>query len=146
MAFVMFTFMKYSQGFSPPLEEAPGAFGVVAILFKHFDLLALFQINLAVFIIIASIYFLKLHAWARTALEVVSWLGLTYIVGFGIFWLTAWISASVSMSGGKAPSSESLVFGIFGAVMGVVVIAVYATPLIVIIKFLRGKTIREAVR
>jgi len=146
MALAMFTFIKYSSGgaFAPPPSDELGPFGLAALLMEHFDLLALFQINIAVFIIISSIYFLKLRSWARTALEVVSWLGLTYVVGFSLFWIASWIFMSSSGPRGQGASAEPLIFGIFGAIMGIVVMAVYAAPLIAIIWFLRGKTIREA--
>jgi hypothetical protein len=78
--------------------------------------------------------------------EVITWLGLVYVVGFGIFglimWITTFSSEWVSEGGASGPLSG---FGIFLAVMISVVTSCCAVPLIAIIKFLRGRTIREAV-
>jgi hypothetical protein len=107
-------------------------------------LIAMVQGVLAIFVIIVSIQFLSLRRWARTALEVITWLGLAYVVGFGIFALIEWITTGsriwVSEGGASGPLSW---FGIFLAVMISVVTICCAVPLVVIIKFLRGKTIRE---
>lgn len=129
---------------SPP-EELPGMHGVIWRLFQYFHIFAAVQILLAALIIVAGIHFLKLRAWARTCLEVVSWLGLTYVLGFGAFWLFMWVSMSTQI--GEIPEPfPGDAFAWVGVMMGIVVITTSAVPLIVVIKFLRGATIRNAVR
>ena len=146
MGFVAFSFMQDIKGERPPTpEDTPFPFGVMDVVFQHFDLLALAQVALAAFIIIASIQFLRLRRWARTALEVIAWLGLVYIVGFGIFWVTSWISITSGIPATEGASGPPPLFNVFGAVMGSMVMLFWAIPLVVIIAFLRGKTIREAV-
>jgi hypothetical protein len=146
MGFVAFTFMQHMKGERPPIPEgAPFQFGVMDVVFQHFGIIALAQVALAAFIIIASIQFLRLRRWARTALEVIAWLGLVYIVGFGIFWVTSWISITSGIPVTEGAPGPPPLFGLFGAVMGSMVALVWAVPLVVIIAFLRGKMIREAV-
>jgi hypothetical protein len=100
---------------------------------------------IAIFVIIASIQFLMLRRWARTALEVIAWLGLVYVVGFSIFRLIMLITTSLISSMWVSEGGASYPFGIFLAVMISVVAICCAVPLIVIIKLLRGKTIRGVV-
>jgi hypothetical protein len=145
MGFAAFSFMKQTTGGIPPVpEDIPGQLGVMQFVFQHFELIAMVQVALAIFIIIASIQFLRLRRWGRTALEVIAWLGLVYVVGFGIFWVASWIGITSSIPLTEGTSGPPPMFGIFGAIMGSVVALIWAVPLVVIIIFLRGKTIRGA--
>lgn len=103
---------------------------------RIFPLLTLAQVGLASVGVVAGVKLLKLQAWARAALEGLTWLFLTFTVGFGVFWVITW--CSTSSRGG--PSG----FEILGAVMGVVSLAFYGVPMGVVLKFLRGKTVKEA--
>jgi hypothetical protein len=146
MGFAAFTFMKQTAGGLPPLsEDIPGQLGIMKFVFQYFELIAIVQVAFAIFVMIASIQFLRLRRWARTALEVIAWLGLVYIVGFGIFWVTSWISITSGIPVTEGAPGPPPLFGLFGAVMGSMVALVWAVPLVVIIAFLRGKMIREAV-
>lgn len=146
MSFMSFTAIRdmEGKGFRIVIDNLAAPFKAISAIFQYFDLLAVSQILLGIFLVIASIEFLELHAWARTALEILSWLGLILVVGSGIFWVICWISitASASMPGGTArlPGMSNLV----GLAVGTAITAVWALPLIVVIKFLRGKTIRDA--
>jgi hypothetical protein len=145
MGFAVFSFMKQSAGGAPPVpEDIPGQLGVLKIAFQHFELIAMVQCALAIFIIIAGIQFLRLRRWARIALEVVAWLGLVYVVAFGIFWVVSWLGITSSIPITEGAPGPTPLFGIFGAVMGSVVALCWAVPFVVIIIFLRGKTIKEA--
>lgn len=87
-----FSVMQHMGGERPSIpEEAPFQFNVMEVIFQHFGLLAIPQVVVAILIIITSIQFLRLRRWASTTLEVIAWLGLVYVVGFGIFWVTSWI-------------------------------------------------------
>jgi hypothetical protein len=142
MAFAVFSLQK-GEPFQPGPGQREGPGAIVELLFRHFDLLALFQINLAVFILVASIFFLKLYAWARTALEVVSWLGLAYVIAFTVFFVVLTVAGIFGRNSGPG-GTEELLFTVFATVTSVVVMAFYGVPLGVIIWFLRGKTVREA--
>ena len=145
MGFAAFSFMQQlGEEMPPTFEGAPFQFGVMEVIFQHFGLIAMVQVALAVFILIASIQFLRLRRWARTALEVIAWLGLVYIVGFGIFWVASWLDITSSIPVTEGTSGPSSIFDIVGAIMGSVVALAWAVPLVVIIILLRGKTIRGA--
>ena len=140
--------MKAMAGGNMPLpaENAPAPFRFMARIFRHFDVLAYFQIALASFIMLAGYYFLKLRNWARAALEVVSWLGAAYIIGFGIFWITAWTGATATMPAAEQVPELPRLFSIFGVIMGAVVTISMAAPIGVAVWYLRSKTVRDAVR
>jgi hypothetical protein len=145
MGFLAFTAIKQKVGDMPPIaSELPNQFRIMSIIFRSFGMLALLQIALAIFVLIVSIQFLRLRTWARSALEIIAWLGLLYVVAFGIFWIASWIGiTSVLPSSAGAPEPSPL-FSIFGAIIGLFVTVVWSVPFAVIIMFLRGKVIREA--
>ena len=144
MGYIAYTSMQKMSGGVPPASAGmPNSFQLMAIVFQHIELLTTVQVTFGVFIIFAGIYFLKLRPWARAALEVVSWLGLVYVLGFGIFALVSWISMSAKMPASPGAQGAPLMFNIMGMVTGLIVMAVWAVPIVVIIKFLRGSTIRD---
>jgi uncharacterized protein YneF (UPF0154 family) len=146
IAFIAFSYMKQIAEEMPPIaQELPNQFRVMRIIFQNFGILALLQVAFAVFVLMASLYFLQLRRWARSALEIVAWLGLVYVVGFGIFWVASWINITSSFPASQVPSGLSPMFNIIGAIMGGVVTVIWAVPLVIIIIFLRGKTIKDAV-
>jgi hypothetical protein len=145
MGFAAFTFMKQTAGGLPPVpEDIPGQLGIMKFIFQYFELIAIVQVAFAIFVMIASIQFLRLRRWARTALEVITWLGLVYAVGFGIFWVVSWIGITSNIPITEGTVGPSPKFNMVGAVMGSVITLCWAVPLVVIIIFLRGKTIRRA--
>jgi hypothetical protein len=146
IGFLAFTAIKQKVGEMPPIADVlPHQFRIMNIIYRSFGILALLQVALAIFVLIASIQFLRLHKWARSALEIISWLGLVYVVGFGIFWVVSWIGITSGLPSSVGPSAPSPMFSIFGAVMGFFVALVWSVPFVVIIIHLRGKMIREAV-
>jgi len=109
---------------------------------RKVELFAAVQAGLAIFVMVSGRFFLKLRSWARTSLEAVSWLGLVYVVGFGIFFGITFIRTFAS---GEVQGGPPFVFiAIVVPIMLVVTVGVYAVPLGVIIWFLRGETIRGA--
>jgi hypothetical protein len=115
----------------------------VPLLLRYFRLLCALQIVLAALLVVSAVQFLRLRAWARTVLEAAMWLGLTCVIGFGIFWVVNWLS----MSGGFAASGEPPdAFTLFGAIMGSVVTLVFAVPCVIFIWLLRGAAVRQAMR
>lgn len=145
LGFMAFSFMKQISEEMPPIsEELPNQFRIMRIIFQNFGIIALLQVAFAIFVMIASIQFLKLRRWARNALEIIAWLGLVYVVGFGIFWVVSWINITSHFPVSEIPSEPPPMFNIIGAIMGCVVTAAWTAPLIIIIIFLRGKTIKDA--
>jgi hypothetical protein len=117
---------------------SPDAQQSVPALFRFFPLLAIVQIGVAAFGIISGINFLKLRLWSRNALEILSWLVLLFAIGFMMFWLTNWFSMT--------SSQEPVGLSIMGAVMGVVVMAIYGVPFAIMLKFLRGDKVKTAIK
>jgi len=108
----------------------------VQAIFRFFPLLAVSQIGVGVLGLVSGINFLKLKSWSRKVLEVISWLLLMYVVGFGIFWVFSW----VSMTSGDGPTG----FDMMGTVIGVVITAIYIVPLGIMLKYLRGDKVKNA--
>lgn len=144
MGYIAYISMKKMGGDIPPVTpDMPGSFQRMAAVFQHIGLLIAVQVALGVVVIFAGIYFLKLRPWARTALEVFSWLGLVYVIGFGIFALVSWVGMSSKMLIESSAQGAPPMFDIMGIIIGVVAIGAWAVPIIVIIKFLRGPKIRD---
>lgn len=105
-------------------------------MIKIFPLLAIVQIGVAVLGLVSGIKFLKFEAWSRSTLEGLTWILLIFILGFMVFWEFNWIS----MTSDNDPGS----FGIMGAIMGVVITAIYVIPTGIMLKYLRGPKVRNA--
>jgi hypothetical protein len=86
----------------------------------------------------AGLKFLDLKSWARTVLEVLTWILLVYTVGFGCFWVYTWISQHLS----RRLSGRAIVFG----AAGILVTCVFAVPLAIMLRYLRSQRIRGVLR
>jgi hypothetical protein len=106
-------------------------------VFKYFPLIAISQIGIAVLGFISGLKFLKLVSWSRSVLEVLTWLLLLFIVGFGILMEFNWISVT-SDHGPRG-------FDFMGAGMVFVIIGSYSVPLGIMIKYSRGEKVRNAI-
>ncbi|HUT55564.1 MAG TPA: hypothetical protein VM658_19390 [bacterium] len=113
----------------------------VPAIFRYYRLLVFLQFLVAAFIIFAAYNFLMLRAWGRTAIEVINWLGLGYILGFGIYWLISWANMSSKFPAGHGPPAG---FAALGIVMGILVFVTLGVPLGVMIHFLRSAPVRAA--
>jgi uncharacterized membrane-anchored protein len=94
------------------------------------------------FVWYSGVNFLRLRAWARTSVETISWLALVIFLGIGVYFITLFIRLPEVFFFSGFPSPSPVPLGpVALAICGMAVVV-----LIVIISFLRGKTIREAVR
>src|SRR5882724_2973642 len=73
-------------------HDVPIQFKLAQIVFDHLGSMLIVQFLVALLAIVSGIYLLRLHPWARTAIEILSWLAFIYSVGFGIYWVYMWIS------------------------------------------------------
>lgn len=146
MGLVALSMMRETTGGRlPPLPpDAPAMLRVLYGLMPYFWLLARLQIAFALFVLFAALQFLRRRAWARAALESVAWLGVVFTVGFALIWAATWVSMMSTVPAQPGAPSPTF-FTILGVVVAVVVAAIWATPLVVILVFLRGRTIRDAV-
>ncbi len=106
-------------------------------IFKIYPLIALLQVGIGVLGLVSGMNFLKLKPWARYGLQVLTGLLLVFVLGFMVFWEFSW----VSMTSNHDPPG----FGIMGAVMGVLITGIYGVPLGIMLKYLRGPQVRNAI-
>ena len=130
---------------APKLDSnLPSEFGLLGFVLENIGLLIALQCVVVLISIWAGASLLRLRAWAKVAIEGLSWLGLLYIVGFGVYWLSVWFSIGGRMSGDSGESGLDMVQTI-GAVTGVVVTLTFAVPLGVMVWYLRGREVRDAI-
>lgn len=120
-----------------PPEEIPWEFTFVLSMLRYAGIWMSVQMAIAVLALVAGIQFLRRRAWARTALEVVTWVGVAQVGLVGLSWL--WMATGFSSKTGAGGP------GLMIGVVLIVMFAVFAAPFVVILAFLRGRTIREAV-
>jgi hypothetical protein len=99
---------------------------------------AVAQIAVAAVGFVSGINFLRLKAWSRISLEILTWLLLAFVVGFGIYWEYSWLSMT-SQAGSRGA-------GLVGAIMGPLVMGMYGVALVIMLKYLRGDRVKEALR
>jgi hypothetical protein len=126
------------------LYQYPGQMRSLLVLFNYSQLTMLPTMAIAIFVIIAGIFFLKLHAWARDALEVVSWLTIGYRIGTAVFFMVFWRNILAQMPFPQAGPGLGLIMGPYGTFMTLISTAMHVVPLAVIIYVLRSKDVTEA--
>jgi hypothetical protein len=144
MALLAYSMLKKMGGGQPLPLEMPTGVESMMFLLKHLGLLVFLQLAVSFITLVAGIAFLRLRAWARTAIEAITWLSLVYVVGFGFYSVYSWTRISGNIHMGAAPVDTGA-FTIVGLLIAVLLIAVFAVPLIMMIRSLRGQEIRGAV-
>lgn len=141
-----FAYSMMGQMGQPPAfpSDMPGGFVLMTAAFQYFGVLLVLQTVVAILAVWAGIALLQLKAWARTAVEALSWLSLVCCVGFGIFWIYLWVSMTGRMPKTAAPVDIGM-FQMLGAAMGAVVTVAFAVPLWIMIRYLRGTEVRTAI-
>jgi hypothetical protein len=111
-------------------------------LFDAFWVVGALQLLIAAVMISAGVGLLRLRPWGRTGAEVLAWLGLVYNVSFGTLWCWTLIemTRNVPREAGAAGAIPMIMLA-----FGVVMIVAFCVPLVVIIRVLRGKTVRNAI-
>lgn len=149
MGFFSYTMMQeMSGGQAFPSElppDVPGSFKPMMVIFSNFQIIAALQVFIAIIAIVSGIQFLKLRSWARTTLEGLTWLSLTYIIVFGLYWIYMWVSMTGSIpQEHMQPGMEY--FKYFGVIMGTIVNLIFGAPLVIMLIKLRGSVIRNVVK
>jgi len=96
-----------------------------------------------VFAIDAAAMFLKMRRWAWISLRIISWMGLVTIAGGHVIIVIVLIQSAADSGAGRIYAWPVAVY-VSGAVAKAVEMIVYGAALIVIVKYLRSKTVREA--
>ncbi len=122
-----------TEAADPAIEEPR----TTAVLFLELGLLPAFQTVFGLVALVAGSQLLKLRAWARNALEWAAWGGVAFMTGDELFNLATWIRRSSS-----TPTVSYYAIGILSA-LGM--LALWIAPLLFLIRFLRGKVVKNAV-
>ncbi len=117
--------------------------GIRMAVSNYILMLTLVQSALSVAAIIAGVYFIKLRAWARGMLELLTWLTLFSVVATGFFWVPLWMAASNDLLP-RDGTVDIHKFKMIGAAAGGIVVIITAIPLVAMIRALRGKAVRQA--
>lgn len=124
-------------------EDAPWGATFVFTIAEHYDVVFFLQLIFAIFVLIVSIQFLNLRAWARTVLEIMCWIFLGIgIVSVVIMWSSVLLMPSYDQG---YHDYTRWVMPSFLGIFGVILLVMYIVPLVVFIYVLRTKAVREAV-
>lgn len=134
-------------GSALPTSIAPG--GVPAdlelmnTLLSNMGVLVWTQVAIGALSIYAGAQFLKLRPWARTAIEVLTWVSLVYVIVNGVYFLYMWESMVTDLSKQMLMDSDAL--RITGYVTVFTLTVIFAVPLGFMIKYLRAPVVRQAI-
>ncbi len=112
-------------------------------LLRNMGVLVWTQVAIGALSIYAGAQFLKLRPWARTAIEVLTWISLVYVLVNGVYFLYMWESIVTDLSKQILMDGDAL--RITGYVTVLTLIVAFAVPLWVMIKYLRGPAVRRAI-
>ncbi|NDY43089.1 hypothetical protein G3N55_09575 [Dissulfurirhabdus thermomarina] len=127
----------------PP--DVAGVMGEMETLFRHVRAISVVQGLLGVLAVVAGAAFLRLRPWSRGVLEGLSWLSLLSTLAFGVFWMRGWSVMTGAAAPGPGMPVDMDTFRWVGLVAGGVITLLFAVPFAVVIRYLRGATIRAAV-
>ncbi len=141
---VMFFIMSTVDGgdFFPVGANAPKA-NELKMMFVFVLLFCILFFAYGVFMVTTSVYFIKLRSWARTVLEVVCWIRLVFTALGGVGVLIFVIFVLFAAPDKEVPQGAKVMMGVAMGINGVFIIAMIVV-LIVFLKYLRGKVVREA--
>jgi len=125
-----------------PPPDAPLPILWVSTLLDVFEGLAIAQGAAAAVAVVAGVQFLRLRQWTRPVLETLAWFALVFIVGFGLVWVSTWVSVTARMP--DTSGVPQRIFTIMGVMMGLGTAVVWGLPLAVIIMLLRSTAVRQA--
>ena len=103
--------------------------------------LGLVEFGVSGLAIVSGAYFLRLRAWARTCLEALSWVALIFFACSGVGSVALFLT---KVLGNQHGFHVGTIFAIFWCAFALVFSAAFAVPFGVMIKALRGKTVRDA--
>jgi hypothetical protein len=125
------------------LVTAPDS-GVLGVFFRHLIPFAALQSLVGAFAIVAGVKFLRLRAWARLAMEALSWVSFVYILVNGVLVVYLWDAVVADM-----PPELVLIepgqLHLMGLIVGLVVTVLQAAPVGVMVKYLRSAPVRQAI-
>lgn len=120
-----------------------GELGLSGWVARHLMPLSVWQGVIGAVVLYVAIMFMRLQAWARAVLEVLTWATLAYTVGSGVYFAYVWLG------GGHQSVAFARQMGIpnlrtVGVVADIVVTVVFAVPTYVMARYLRAPAVRDA--
>lgn len=118
----------------------PPPFGEGTAVILYLFLYAVFQVAASAFVVLAGWYFRARKPWARTALEVVSWVCLLLVGGYAVRWIV------FARSYQNLPISVTVLLTpipFLGIILGKFGLGVLAVGFGVVLCFLHSKSLRE---
>lgn len=125
------------------MEVPPQLAGMVASA-TQFGAMDVAQIAAAVAGVVGGIALLRLKAWARVLIELLTWLTLVYTVARGILWSYAWKTMSGEIARDVGMDVDPHMLQTVGVATGIVLTLTFAVPLVLMIRYLRGAQARAA--
>lgn len=130
-------------GFVMSLVTAPDS-SALGMFFRHLIPFAVLQSLIGAFAVVAAVEFLRLRAWARLAMEALSWVSLVYILVNGVLVLYLWDAVVADMPS-ELVVIEPAQLHMLGLIVDLVVTVALAAPIGVTVKYLRGAPVRRAI-
>lgn len=131
----------------PPTAVAPDGnlidFGLIKSLQSNMGMIVWIQAAIGTLSIYAGVQFLKLRSWARTAIELLTWISLVYTLVNGVYFLYMWDSIAIDLS--KQLLLDANELRILGYAMVVTLTVIFTVPLGFMIKYLRTSAVRQAI-
>ena len=122
----------------------PPALASMAASATSFDAMDAAQLVLAVLGLWAGIALLRLRAWARTTIEVLTWLTLAYTVERGVVWAWTFKTTSAELARDTGLDVDPEMLQDVGVVTVVVLTLAIAVPFALMIHYLRSPQARAA--
>ena len=132
-------------GISPQTLQmtGPRGLGVSDWVARHLVPLSVWQGVIGAAVLYVAVMFMRVQEWARTVLEVLTWVTLAYTIGSGVYF------AYVLLGGGAQSETLARQIGVpdlraVGIVADVVVTVIFAVPTYVMARYLRAPVVRDA--
>lgn len=113
----LFGLIMWKLGGMQDLFQRPTAFSgllpmrILRSVFRQFGVEVTVQMLVGLVVVFCAIGLLQLRPWARRAIEVLCWLGLTFVVCFSIFWVFLWTGV-IGEAASHPPEYRSLAVSI----------------------------------
>ena len=133
------------EGLPKALEGAPAMFYVTLVFVRHFGALAFLQVVVASLVLFCAAKFMRLRAWARSALELFTWLSLLGLLSSGFLVVRAWLKMTSEMPPAMTAPLSSGSFTLLGAALWGAFMLLLAACAGLLLWALRSRTVREAV-
>ncbi len=142
---VLFVESASREGIPESFEGAPGMFFVSLVFIRQFGALAVLQMAVAALVLVCAVKFMRLRAWARSALEAFTWLSLLGMLVIGVLVVHSWMKMTADMSPAMTAPLSAEAFTLVGAVLWAALDFVLAACAVFLLAALRSRTVREAV-